>query len=92
MISFYYFLYDGKKKIRNVLLIVVTIAVGLLLSVLGEFIQIFYPRTQSWSDVYINFAGYMAGFALALIILLIIYLVKRLNKRKTDKTLYIANE
>ncbi len=85
----YYFCTDEKKKKRNVLVILLFVLVGLLLSVLGEFVQYFFntARTASWSDVGLNFAGYMTGFAGVWLILFIMYLIKKHKKKNAKNTL-----
>ncbi len=92
MLSYYFYLYDDKKKIRSAVWFVIMIGIGLFVSFIPEYIQVFFSRGESLTDVEINISGYMAGFALALIILLIIYLIKIHNKKKADTVLYIANE
>ncbi len=86
----YWFLYDEKKNkksiIKNVVVLVLFVLLGFLISVSGEIIQLLLnvTRTASWSDVGINFSGFIIGFLVAM---LIIFLYRLHKKNKAKKAL-----
>lgn len=73
------------KKLKYWMLIVISLLFGLFMGSLTEIIQLNVPgRSGEFTDVLIDFSGYIFGF---LIILLIIFLVIRSNSKKKDSSL-----
>ena len=60
--------------------IYITLSVGLLLSALTEIIQLFIPdRSGEFTDVLIDFSGYLLGFCVVSLIIFLIYRHQKKN-------------
>ena len=74
--------YDGNKKY----FIGVTIVNGLVFAMLTEFIQLFaIDRTSQFSDVLLDFLGYMLAVSISLLIILTIYFSKKKRNKNNKK-------
>ena len=76
-----YLALDPLKKFKYWMLIVMSLGFGLFMGILTEIIQLNVDgRSGEFTDVLIDFSGYLLGF---LIILLILFLIIRKQKRQT---------
>ena len=76
-----YLTLDPLKKFKYWMLIVMSLGFGLFMGILTEIIQLNVDgRSGEFTDVLIDFSGYLLGF---LIILLILFLLIRKQKRQT---------
>ena len=72
------------KKYQWYMGLVFTLCFGMFLAGLTELIQSFVPeRSGQFTDVLIDFAGYILGTGIVVLILFIIY---KVNKKKSKKT------
>ena len=79
------------KWSKNYLLIIISLAFGLFMGSLTELIQTNVEgRSGEFTDVLIDFSGYLLGF---LIILLVVFLfIKHQNKKQKQKEQSVTNE
>ena len=76
-----YLALDPLKKFKYWMLIIMSLGFGLFMGILTEIIQLNVDgRSGEFTDVLIDFSGYLLGF---LIILLILFLIIRKQKRQT---------
>lgn len=74
--------YDGNKKY----FIGVTIVNGLVFAMLTEFIQLFaIERSAQFSDILLDFLGYMLAVSISLLIIITIYLIKKKRSKNNKK-------
>lgn len=75
-----FYLYLNKHKKAKLLITSITLGIGALIAAISEIIQYFVPqRKAAFSDVALDFVGYLLGFVIALIIL---YLYQRHKSKK----------
>lgn len=78
-----------KPKKVKIILHIVNIVFGFSLAYFSELIQRYTPnRYFTWSDIAIDFSGYILGILFVFLILLFIFLFKKVNK-KIKKTMSI---
>ena len=79
---FFYTYFNDRKKWWIVLLI--TQVLGFAIAGFSELIQLYVPtRSGMWSDVFIDFSGYVAGSVLTM---LTFFLIEYIVKKKQDNT------
>ena len=67
---------------KNYRLMYISLSFGMFLATLTEIIQLFVPnRSGQFTDVLIDFGGYLLGFSLIILILFLVYK----HKEKTNK-------
>ena len=75
-----YFVMKPLKWSKHYLMIIIALGFGLFMGILTELIQLNVPgRSGQFTDVLIDFGGYLLGF---LIILLIVFLVIKSQRKK----------
>ena len=75
-----YFAFNPQRWSKYYLLIIISLAFGLSMGILTELIQLNVPgRSGQFTDVLIDFGGYLLGFS---IILLILFLIIRKQNKK----------
>ncbi len=84
-LTLYYFVYDRKKKVKTAVAALLLVGIGFLISFSGEFVSISGFRNVTWSDVLLNFEGFVFGAIVALLLLVIVGIVKR-HKAKNLKS------
>ena len=68
-----YLLFHSKKWSKYWLLITISLSFGLLMGIITETIQLTIPgRSGEFTDVLIDFGGYVLGFSIVLLILFVI--------------------
>ena len=68
-----YLLFNSKRWSKYWLLITISLSFGLLMGIITETIQLTVPgRSGEFTDVLIDFGGYVLGFSIVLLILFVI--------------------
>lgn len=80
ILTIYFFFFKGRKKYVSMTLIFLH---GLLLAILSEVFQVFAGnRTPAWSDVGIDYFGYILGALLTIISVLLIHIKTKPEEKK----------
>ena len=74
----FFFTFFDTKKLRFALGLPITLASGFIIAGVSEWIQFYVPtRSGLWSDVWIDFSGYVAGTLLCMLVFMLIWFIQK---------------